>query len=75
MNREEPYLSTYLHAKGSRLGLPVSGNFELTSRCNFRCPMCYVHNGNEGMRERELTADQWLGLAEEACRQGMVLRF
>lgn len=72
MNREEPYLSTYLHAKGSRLGLPVSGNFELTSRCNFRCPMCYVHNGNEGMRERELTADQWLGLAEEACRQGMV---
>lgn len=39
----EPLLSSYLHAKGAMLGLPVSGTFELTARCNFSCPMCYVH--------------------------------
>ena len=33
----EPYISTYLHSKGRRLGLPIAGNFELTARCNFNC--------------------------------------
>ena len=23
--------------------IPISGTFELTPRCNFRCRMCYVH--------------------------------
>ena len=57
----EPYLSRYLHSRGAKLGFPVAGNFELTARCNFRCPMCYVHQ--EGQRERELTTDQWISLA------------
>ena len=35
----EPYISSYLHSKGRRLGLPISGTFELTARCNFNCPM------------------------------------
>ena len=39
----EPYIATYLHSKGRQLGLPIGGNFELTARCNFNCPMCYVH--------------------------------
>lgn len=24
-------------------GIPISGTFELTPRCNFDCKMCYVH--------------------------------
>ena len=24
-------------------GIPISGTFELTPRCNFNCKMCYVH--------------------------------
>ena len=40
----EPRLSTYLHSKAIKMGIPISGNFELTSRCNFRCEMCYVHD-------------------------------
>ena len=42
MNRAqtEPQMAAYLHARGRRLGLPIAGNFELTARCNFRCPMC-----------------------------------
>ena len=45
-NTVEPRLAAYLHAKGVRLGLPISGTFELTARCNFDCKMCYVHLQN-----------------------------
>ncbi len=72
--RTEPYLATYLHAKGGRLGLPIAGNFELTARCNFHCPMCYVHMTEEQVRQRgtELTAEQWISVAEQAKKMGMV---
>ena len=70
----EPYMSTYLHSKGRKLGLPIAGNFELTARCNFNCPMCYVHMSEEDVRKsgKELTAKQWLEIAEEAKNQGMI---
>ena len=71
----EPYISTYLHSKGRRLGLPIAGNFELTARCNFNCPMCYVHLTPEQLKasgKAELTAKQWLDLAREAKEKGMV---
>ncbi len=68
----EPYLSTYLHTKGVRLGLPISGSFELTARCNFRCPMCYVHLNQPDLSHRELTAQQWIDLARDARDSGMV---
>ena len=70
----EPYISTYLHSKGRRLGLPIAGNFELTARCNFNCPMCYVHMTEEQIRAsgKELTAQQWLDIARAAKEKGMV---
>jgi radical SAM protein with 4Fe4S-binding SPASM domain len=70
----EPYISTYLHTKGRRLGLPISGNFELTARCNFSCPMCYVHMSQEQVDAsgRELTAQQWLEIAAAAQKRGMI---
>lgn len=70
----EPEIATYLHGKGRRLGLPIAGNFELTARCNFNCPMCYVHLTPEQVRQqgRELTAAQWLKIAEEARDMGML---
>lgn len=70
----EPRIATYLHSKGRKLGLPISGTFELTARCNFNCPMCYVHLKKEDVdaRGRELTAQQWIDLAREAKEQGMV---
>lgn len=71
----EPYISTYLHSKGRRLGLPIAGNFELTARCNFNCPMCYVHMTPEQLKESgrdELTAKQWLEIAKAAKDKGMV---
>lgn len=71
----EPYLSTYLHTKGVRLGLPIAGNFELTARCNFNCPMCYVHMSEQQLREsgkKELTTEQWISIAEDAKNKGMI---
>lgn len=70
----EPALSAYLHAKGASLGVPVGGNFELTARCNFDCPMCYVHLSNREVEERgkELTAAQWISIAEQARDRGML---
>ena len=71
----EPYISTYLHSKGRRLGLPIAGNFELTARCNFNCPMCYVHMTDAQLRscgKQELTAKQWLDIAKAARDKGMV---
>lgn len=70
----EPQIATYLHAKGRRLGLPIAGNFELTARCNFNCPMCYVHLSDAQVRQQggELTAQQWLQIAKDARDRGMI---
>lgn len=70
----EPYISTYLHSKGRKLGLPIGGNFELTARCNFDCPMCYVHLKQEDIdaQGRELTAQQWINLARQARDRGLI---
>ena len=71
----EPHIAAYLHAKGRSQGIPVSGSFELTARCNFNCPMCYVHMTPEQLEksgQKELTAAQWLDIARVAQQRGMV---
>lgn len=75
MKNTEPQMATYLHSKGRRLGLPIAGNFELTARCNFNCPMCYVHQTTQQIAEsgrKELTAGQWLDIAKKAQEMGMI---
>ena len=73
-SQAEPHLSRYLYSKGAKLGLPIGGIFELTARCNFDCPMCYVHLKQEDIdaQGRELTAAQWIDLARQARDAGMV---
>lgn len=58
----------------AKLGIPVCGTFELTPRCNLQCKMCYVRLTPEQMKPlgRELTAEEWLGLAREAHKAGML---
>lgn len=53
-------------------GIPISGTFELTPRCNFDCKMCYVHLKEEQISKhgRELTADEWIRVAREAKEAG-----
>ena len=73
-NSTEPYLATWLHNMGGKQGLPIGGNFELTARCNFDCPMCYVHLNQKDMEAagKELTAEQWIELARQAKDKGMM---
>ena len=73
-NSSEPYLATWLHNVGGKQGLPIGGNFELTARCNFDCPMCYVHLNQKDMEAagKELTAEQWIELARQAKDKGMM---
>ena len=66
----EPLMVKYLHDKGLRDGIPVSGTFELTQRCNFGCEMCYVHDCTQ--KTDPLSARDWLSLARQAKDAGTV---
>ena len=69
----EAGISTYLHRKGAALGVPLSGTFELTRRCNFNCRMCYIHSGeNTVWKGGELSAGTWLAIASQAVKAGML---
>jgi len=59
--------------KCAAFGIPASGIFELTPRCNLRCRMCYVRLTKEEMAPlgTELTAAQWLEMGRQARDQGM----
>lgn len=52
--------------------IPISGTFELTARCNFNCRMCYVHLSESEISRhgRELTAEEWIRIAQEAKDAG-----
>lgn len=62
-----------LSRRCAALGIPVSGIFELTPRCNLRCNMCYVRLTPAQMAPigRELTAEEWLMLARQARDAGL----
>lgn len=53
-------------------GIPISGTFELTCRCNFNCPMCYVHLKDTDRKKYgvELSKEEWIRLAKEARETG-----
>lgn len=55
-------------------GIPISGTFELTPRCNFNCKMCYVHLKEKDISRfgNELSAKEWLRIAKEAKEAGTV---
>ncbi len=70
----EPRISKYLHDKATKQNIPINGTLELTARCNFNCPMCYVHLSAEEQkrRGRELTGEEWIDIAEQAKKAGTV---
>jgi radical SAM protein with 4Fe4S-binding SPASM domain len=63
-----------LHKRAAMNRQPVDGTFELTKRCNLYCRMCYVrHSANDMIACREeLTATEWLKIAQQARDCGMV---
>lgn len=74
MNAYQMY-SQLLFSKAGTRGIPLSGTFELTSRCNFDCKMCYIHRRahDSAALSAEKNAKWWLSLTEECCKEGMLL--
>lgn len=64
-----------LFLKSARQGVPLSGTFELTARCNLRCRMCYIHRqaADEAVGREELSAGEWIAIARAARERGMLL--
>ena len=69
-----PRIRQGLCRRAAAKGVPVSGIFELTPRCNLQCKMCYVRLTPEQMKPfgRELSTGQWLEIAQAAKAEGMV---
>ncbi len=63
-----------LHRRAADRRQPVNGTFELTERCNLACKMCYVCQvaNDVDQQARELSASDWLELANYAVDNGMV---
>jgi len=55
-------------------GIPISGIFELTARCNLTCKMCYVRRraGDKAAMSGERSVEEWVQLAKEARNAGML---
>lgn len=68
-------LTHWLGLKSRKLKIPFSGTFELTPRCNMNCKMCYIRMTEKEMEKigRELTADEWIRIAEGAVAEGMTM--
>ena len=52
---------------------PVNGTFELTLRCNLHCRMCMFRQADQNsacLQAAELTAAQWIQMAEQAAQAG-----
>jgi MoaA/NifB/PqqE/SkfB family radical SAM enzyme len=63
-----------LQRRAAAIRQPVNGAFELTERCNLTCQMCYVRHcaHDVAKRQKELSASEWLTLAQDAADNGMV---
>jgi radical SAM protein with 4Fe4S-binding SPASM domain len=74
MNPTYELLIKKLSLQAGAMNLPLNGVFELTSRCNLNCRMCYIHDqkADDSLDSRELSTDQWLRLASEARDAGML---
>ncbi|MBR0121567.1 MAG: radical SAM protein [Clostridia bacterium] len=67
----EPLIVKYINSKAAKEKLPVNTTFEITSRCNFNCKMCYVHNSAcNALKNSELSAKQWIDIAQQAKDAG-----
>lgn len=59
------------HALVNRI--PFIGGFEITSRCNLKCPMCYIRQEDTAdIRKKEASAQNWIDLGEKVFEAGTV---
>ena len=70
----EPAITEYLHAKAAKMGIPLSGTFELTPCCNMACKMGYVRMTKTEQESISplRTAKEWLELGLTARDSGLL---
>lgn len=63
----------YLSSKAREMGVPLTGQFELTPLCNFSCRMCYVHLNADQLNGRSLlSVETWKDVMRQAKEAGML---
>ncbi len=75
MGLEYDMFISKLFSEADKNSIPLSGAFELTSRCTLDCKMCYVHrkeNDCEAIKQEKDTR-WWMNLTEEAKNAGMLM--
>ncbi len=67
-------LLSQLYQKANQQRIPLTGSFELTPRCNLSCVMCFINQAvnDQACKEKELSAREWISLAQEARDAGML---
>lgn len=75
MGLEYDLFISKIFSEADKKSIPLSGAFELTSRCPLDCKMCYVHkkeNDCEAIKQEKNT-EWWIRLTEEAKNAGMFM--
>jgi radical SAM protein with 4Fe4S-binding SPASM domain len=67
-------LGRTLVGQAKKKRVPISGQFELTARCNLKCKMCYISrpSNDRDAISRERSAEEWINIASEAKKYGML---
>src|SRR3984957_15149653 len=66
----EPHLLSTLEVlEGFHLATPPLMWLELTRRCDFACPHCYIHGGRR--RQSEMPTERWFELLDEMADMGV----
>lgn len=56
----------------SKMKLPLTIQYELTSACNMSCPYCYNDSGI--IKEKDLNQDEWLSITNRLVAEGGVFQ-
>ena len=67
-------IKEYVFHRAAQRRIPISGTFEITSRCNLNCKMCYIHMTpqEQSYFGHELSAAEWIHLGRQAVKEGMI---
>jgi len=65
-------LSQRLKAQAAASRIPISGDVELTARCNLRCVHCFINQpvGDKVVRGQELSFTEWARLIDKVVAAG-----
>jgi radical SAM protein with 4Fe4S-binding SPASM domain len=62
-------LKSKLIKESAKKNIPILGEFELTSKCNFKCPMCYVSKLDTN---HDMDTETWKLVFDEAIKNGLM---